>query len=103
MPYYKIIIELAGKARTGIREHAGETDTAFLAFQSLAKKSYGDKLLYFNCMQLSRYSEDVKLFIKQKGKTGRTTLDPLPEHDFELPVDGNNYETSAFQEEGPGQ
>lgn len=85
MHFYRITIELAGKTITGLRKHDHETDSAFLAFRVLAEKAYGSKLLYFDCVQLSSYSDEVKLHIKQKGKTGKTTLEH--EDDFGLPID----------------
>lgn len=76
MPIYRITIELSGKTISGLRKHDSDSDTAFLAFQVLAEKAYGSKLLYFDCVQLSSYSDEIKLYNKDKGKTGKTTLRP---------------------------
>jgi len=85
MHYYRITIELKGRKITGLRKHDGDTDSAFLAFRRLAEEAYGNKILYFDCVQLSSYSDEVKLSVKQKGKTGKTTLEN--EDDLGLPTD----------------
>lgn len=56
----------------GIRENSFEIDTAYLAFQVRAQKAYGaGNILHFECYQISRHSDQLKIHLKQKGRTGK--------------------------------
>ncbi len=47
---------------TGIRKNeAGDIDSCYLLFKNRAEDSYGrDNIIYFQCVQLSRYSDELK-------------------------------------------
>ena len=95
MPYYKIILEISGQTITGIREHPFETDSAFLTFQSAALEVYGNELLFFDCYHLSTHSEELKLYLKQKGKAGENTVQLRNNGDPGSPLDGMSGKTQA--------
>lgn len=66
--YYLITIMLKDKSvHTGIRKNeAGDIDSCFLLFKSRAEESYGrEKIIYFQCVQLSRYSDELKNHLQE--------------------------------------
>ena len=82
MPYFLISVILKDKSsHKGLRESFYDLDAAYLAFQVLAQQAYGrHNIMHFECMQLSNHSEQVKLYLKKKGRTGTTTYKSLPDN-----------------------
>lgn len=76
MPYFSIIVILKDKSEhKGIRENPFDLDAAYLAYQMLAQQAYGrHKIMHFECMQVSSHSEDVKLYLKKKDRTGKLDM-----------------------------
>ena len=72
--YFLITVMLLDKSvHKGIRKkESGEINACFLLFKGLAEDSYGrDNIIYFQCVQLSKYSDGVKgLMTKQAAKHG---------------------------------
>ncbi len=66
--YYLITVMLNDKSvHTGIRKNeAGDIDSCFLLFKSRAEESYGrEKIIYFQCVQLSMYSDELKRHLQE--------------------------------------
>jgi len=86
MPFFQITVTLKTKTvHTGIREHSGDLDTAYLAFKVLSEQAYGEhNIMHFDCYQVSTHSDEIKLFLKRKGRPGKTRYRHLPENDFGL-------------------
>lgn len=104
MPYYRITIELKGATPSGIRWHdSKETDIVYSVFRAYAWEHYKEKMLHFRCEQLSNRSEEVKLIIKQQGKTGKTTYEKEPDMLFSMePPPANQVWKKEFRK-GPGK
>ena len=86
MPFFQVTITLKTKVvHSGIREHSGDLDTAYLAFKVLSHQACGESnIMHFDCYQISTYSDEIKTYLKNRGKTGKTKYAPLPEDDFGL-------------------
>ena len=64
--YFQITVMIKDKSvHKGIRltEHS-DIDSSFLLFKKRAEENYGaGNIIYFECVQLSRYSDEVKNYI----------------------------------------
>ena len=87
MPYFLITVTLKDKSvHSGIRENQTEIDIAYLTFKVHVHKAYGiDNVLHYDCVQLSVQSDEVRKYMKQKGKTGITRYESNP-NGIDLPL-----------------
>ena len=61
--YFLITVMLKDKSiHKGIRKNeAGDVDSCYLLFKGRAEQNYGrDNVIYFQCVQLSKHSDEVK-------------------------------------------
>ncbi|MEJ7737415.1 MAG: hypothetical protein WKF97_08315 [Chitinophagaceae bacterium] len=101
MNYFRVTIELKGKIITGIRKNPFDTDTAFVTFKAHAENYYGSRMLHFDCVQLSNHCDEVKLHLKQQGRTGKTHNEP--DNDFGLdPIDEKILNAPSRKHTGHG-
>ncbi len=72
--YFLITVMLRDKSvHKGIRKHeSGDINSCFLLFKGRAEDGYGrDNIIYFQCVQLSKHSDEVKgLLTQQAAKHG---------------------------------
>lgn len=70
--YYQITIMLRDKSvHSGVRENAAlDIDSAYLLFRNKAMEIYGDNnVIYFQCVQLSKHSDEYKNYMIRKAAT----------------------------------
>ena len=61
--YFLITVMLKDKSiHKGIRKNeAGDVDSCYLLFKGRAEQNYGrDNIIYFQCVQLSKYCDELK-------------------------------------------
>ncbi len=71
--YFLITVMLKDQSvHKGIRKNeAGDVDSCYLLFKDRAEQNYGrDNIIYFQCVQLSKYSDELKKHLMQSDGVG---------------------------------
>ena len=99
MAYYQITLKIKNKKQLSVvRQYNNlNLEHIFVWLRSVSHKQYGDRLEKFNCVMISKSSDEARNFISSKGKPADTwELD-----DIDQIKSAEGYQPRKSKSEGP--